>query len=317
MPEIITINSFPQFQFLDETELTDDVAEGATSLPIANEDLFDTDHAILIGNPGDDNSLIAEPSAVADEAITVSSLDRSFSKGTKVYKLRANKAKVYAASNVDGSKPTDEDDYSELGEVTFRGDRVFEEYSHASGGSDYWYIYTFYNDVPDLAEETQKILTAAKRGGGHGDYVTVDSVKKEAGFARNNYIERSWVQEAITDAQSEVKGTLSVAGYVLPISAVPGSVRRATLLIAAGFLLMSDYGFGANAYSQGKEKVEQGREMLMSFLENTVALINDTTESELDVDEDRNVDGYPDDTTKDNDETLAGGARMFTIKQKL
>lgn len=318
MAELINVQSFPRFNFLQTTRLEADVSSGATSITVQNDTGFDTDHVILIGDPGNEGSEIATPSDVTSKVITVPALSNDHSKGATVYMLRANKARVYAAPNVDGTRPTT-DTYTLLDTLTIIGDKIDLEHNHEAGGSDFWYLYTFYNDIPTTAEETDKVLTSGRRGGGVGSYVSVDEVRQEAGFKNNKFMEDSWVQDSIDDAQSEVKGTLSIAGYTLPLDQpVPGSVRRATLYIAAGFLLLTDYGVGTGStHKEGEVKVAKGRELLASFLKNTLEILDDVTEEPVASDETKNVGGWPDDTTKDATEENAGGDSLFTRKQKL
>lgn len=307
MSEIITIQAFPPFNFLQETELTSDIVEGATSLPVKNESGFDTDHAILLGSPGAEGSEIVTPSNVADEDITVGATDQSHKAGTKVYMLRGNKARVYAASNVDGTQPTT-DTYSLLGAVTLTGDVKEPEYEHVGGGSDYWYLYTFYNDIPGSPTETSKVLTDAIRGGGYGRYATVDEVRAEAGLSRNKWIKDAFVYEKLVMSESEVNGSLVLAGYSLPLDTVPANVKNATILLAAGYVLTTDYGpehSGTN--KDGEARIARARKILAGIESGKTPLVDAqgaqiTTGAQMS--------GYPDDTAEDESPSEA---RIFSI----
>ena len=310
MAEIITIQAFTSFNFLQITELTADIIEGATSLPVKNESGFDTDHVILLDDAGVENAEIVTPSVVADEDITVAATDHPHKKGTKVYMLRANKARVYAASNVDGSRPTT-DTYSLLGTVTLAGDELEPEYQHTGGGPDFWYLYTFYNDIPTSPVESAKVLTDAIRGGWLYHYVTVADVKAEAGLTNNENIPDGFVQDRRDDAESEVKGAISQR-YTLPLSYVPPIVRNATKLIAAGWLLLSSYGIGEEGTNkEGTAKLKQGRALLKQIRSGEAALLNpdDTSVAEAT----SGLNGYPDD---DSEDLTPSEGRKFTMTKE-
>ena len=296
MAEIITIVSFPRFNILQQTELTSDVAEGATSLPIKNEQGFDTDHAILIGSPGADGSEITTPSSVSDEAIGVPALDQPHKSGTPIYSLRSNKARIYSAPNVDGTQPTT-DTYTLLGTATHVADQKEVEYTDSAGGSDYWYLYTFYNDIPASPEETSKVLTDAVRGGGYGRYATVDEVRLEAGLKNNIWIKDSFIYSKLIMAESEVNASLVIAGYTLPITNIPENVKHANILLAAGYVLTTDYGADQLGTSKdGDGKIARARKIL-SKIESGKAPLLDEDGSKIATS--ASINGYPDDTAKD------------------
>jgi len=298
MPEIISIESFPPFNIIAQTELTADTAEGATSLPVLNEQGFDATHAILIGEPGSERSEIVTPSAVADESITVGACDNAHKEGEKVYLLRANKARVYRAANVDGSRPTSTASYSLLGSVTLRGDQLEQEYSDATGSSDYWYVYTFYNDIPGTPQETDIILIDAVRGGGYSNYTNVDAVRIEAGLVGNRFISDAQIHEQMVRAESEVSGSLIIGGYGLPLDTVPPQVQKATELLAAGYLLVVDYGPEYEGLNKdGEKKIKLAREILKGIeAGGTLVGVDGGTIGSSD-----QVRGYPDDTAATNE----------------
>lgn len=307
MAEIISIVAFPQFNFMQETGLTTDVAEGATSLPIKNESGFDTDHVILIGSPGAEKSEIVTPSNVADGVITVPAIDHDHKAGTKVYMLRANKAKIYAAPNVDGSQPTT-DTYVFLGTVMLKGDEKETEYLHEDGGSDYWYLYTFFNDIPTPDEETDKVLTDAIRGGGYGRYATAGEVKIEAGLTRNRWIKDALIYEKLVMAESEVNASIVLAGYTLPLDTIPGNIKHATILLAAGYVLTTDYGPGHSGLSKdGNAKIAQARAILAKIESGESPILD---EEGGEVVTGTKMAGYPDDSAEDETPTEA---RIFSI----
>lgn len=307
--EIIVVPNFQEFNILEVTELTADVAEGATSLPVKNEDNFDTDHVVLIGDPGTETAEIKTPSLVADEAITVPALDHPHVKGEKVYKLRANKIRVYKATNVDGSIPSDPDDYSLVTTVTIPADDLETEAEDSDGGSGYWYIFTYYNDIPTTPVETDKIVSDAFRGGGYGRYTTEEEVRREAGFSFSEHLEAELVMSKILLAEGIVKGKISKR-YTLPLAYIPELIREVTTLLAAGYLLKTSYGnqeLGTN--NEGKQKIDEAMKILNDIVAGKVDLLG---LDEIGIaEEETDISGFPDDTTADTDDK-----RNFTWDQE-
>lgn len=307
MTEIIRIDNFPKFIFLQETSLSADATEGASSISIVNEQGFDTSHPILIGRPGNDEAEIRTPSSVSDELIEIDALDHPHKAGTPVYSLRANKARIYRATNVDGNKPI-ATSYNLLDTVNLVGDLLFTEYSDASGGSGYWYLYTFVNDVASPEKETEKNASSAVRGGGYGRYVTVDEVRTEAGLNSNPWITDTIIYSKLIKAEAEINSLLASAGYSLPLSSVPENVKHANILLAAGYILTADYGSRHSGLSKdGENKISQAKEILNNIREGGSPLID---ESGSRVATEAQIGGYPDDTAEDANPTEK---RMFRI----
>lgn len=310
MAQTLSIEQFPQFNFFEIGEITTAVAEGGTSLPVRNEDNFDTNHAILVGDPADENAEIRTPSNIADEDITIDALDHPHVKGTKIYSLRGNKVRVYRAPNVDGLQPTT-DTYSLLDTVVIQADQLEIEYTDASGSSSFWYLFTFYNDIVGPAEETEKVLTDSIRGGNIGNFSDAEAVRREAGLQANKYISNAFIYKRLIEAESEVNASLILANYVLPISYVPAFLKNATELLAAGYVLTTDYGSeheGTN--KDGNAKIKQAREILMRIEKGELQLLDESLQP---ITQTRHIRGYPDDEAEGK---TPSEARKFTMQDK-
>lgn len=308
MPEIISITSFLEFNILQTSQLTADVSIGGVTLNLINGNGFDTDHVILVGEPGAEGSEIVTPSDVTGKVVTVSALTQDHKKGRNVYVLRSNKARVYSAPNVDGTQPTTDGVYSLLGTVSHIGDKKEVEYTDDTNGDDYWYLYTFYNDVPTVAEETTKVLTDAVRGGGYGQYATVDEVRAEAGLNGNRWIKDSLIYEKLVSAESEVNASLVIGKYTLPLETIPANVKHATILLAAGYVLTVDYGAEHSGTNKdGEHKIAQAREILKSFEEGTGILLDATGSA---IATGSRMGGYPDSNAAD---ASPSEARVFSM----
>ena len=315
MAQIVTLDQFPKFNLIEVSELTADVLAAATEITVLNPDSFDDEHAILIGNPVEEDAEIVTPSALDGSDITVSALLRNHNKGTKVYKLRANKIKVYRATNTDDLQPDSISDYgSAIGTVTLQADQREIEFSDPTGGSGYWYLYTFYNDLSDPPTETVINLSEGVRGGDLGHYCTVPQIRNEAGFDDNQYIPDYLIDEARENSESQVDGALSVAGYTLPLTYVPPLIRNITKMLAAGYLLLTDYGTGADGSTkEGEKKIKIAEKYLDRIQESKLQLIG---LSKLPVTLNSQIDGWPLDETADLLEDENGGDSMIKIKHE-
>jgi hypothetical protein len=261
MAQIVTIDNFPQFNLMDVGELTADVVAGATVLPVSTEGSFDTDHAILLGIPGAETTEVVIPSAVADDSLTVAAIDNGHKKGTKVYKLRGNKARIYRGTKVSNACPTDEASYTAQGTpITLRGDSLQTEWNDPTGDDSlHCWLFTFYNDIPTTPEETSLDTIEATSGNLYA--VTVDQVRSEAGFKGNPYISDADILEKIRLAQGEANSSAIVGGYILPVS--NDMFTNAVLLLAAGYLMIKDYGLGSNGINkEGRDKLKDGKDLL-------------------------------------------------------
>ena len=298
MPEIVFVDSFQDFNIIQQSELTSDVSIAGTTLNIKNGNGFDTDHVILIGEAGAEGSEIRIPSDVSGKVITIDALTQDHKSGRKVYVLRANKARVYSAPNVNGTRPTT-DTYSLLSPVTHIGDKLEVEYNDTVGGSDFWYLYTFYNDIPTTPVESSKILTDAIRGGNFGNYASPDQVRTEAGLDGNRWIKDSLIYEKLVSAEDEVNASLLIANYTLPLSVIPPKVSHATILLAAGYLLTTDYGAEHSGTNKdGEHKIAQARVILKEIEEGKGRL---TDETGTIIQTGSKMAGWPNSTTKSAD----------------
>lgn len=311
MSEVITVENFPEANILQKTELTAHAVEGDTTLSVENEAGFDTDHPILPGQLGGEPGVIITPTAVNDESIQVPALDMNYKKGSPVYKLFASKARIYRAANVDGTVPS-VGDFSLLATISLSGDQLETEYEDVNGGSDYWYLYTLYNDIPGTPEETDKDVSMAIRGGGVNLYVLPETVREEAGLKNNRWVTDSRILSKILVSQDEVDASLVLGDYNLPLSTIPEMVKNATMLLAAGYLLSS--GTWQGTIKEGERKIAQARQILKRIEAGELVIVDDSGNV---VAKSTKVRGFPDETANDVYDYDNYAPRIFGITDKL
>ncbi len=293
MSQILTAENFPQSNIVDLTALTSDAAAGQKIVNVENIGNIVVGSYCLLGSLGDERAQLNQVDTISGLAITfLTNLTVKHSRGEQLQRIRSNQIRFYAASNVNGSIPAD-GSFSVLTTQDIQADRLYTEYVHAAGGSDYWYKYTFYNST--TSSETDIADAVAVRGGNFGYYVSAQEVRETAGMKNNTYISDTLIFSKLQMAQSEVDGVLINRGYTLPLSSIPESVKNATLLIAAGYLLTNDYGPEFEGLNKdGNQKIKQGREILNQISSNMIQFPDGNGGA---VAQNSGVRGYPDNTT--------------------
>lgn len=290
MAELITALNFSSLNIIESTALDADANAGANQFTIQNPSNFATNRPIKIGEG--ELSEIKTVSNITGNQITISgTLDFNHKKFEKVIRLRGNQVEFYRAPNVDGTPPNNAT-YSDIGIVTIQADKLETEFTDPNGGADYWYKFVYVDSFD--ASKTDLAQATPVRGGDYGHYCSIDDIRREAGFGGNVHIPNSQISDTRDDAESEVKGALIVAGYKLPLLSVPPVVRNITKRLAAGYLLLQDYGVGAeNSTAEGNAKVDLANKLLTKIQNREIKLLNVLEESHK---KDYAVNGYPDDT---------------------
>jgi hypothetical protein len=295
MPETLRPTNFDALNILEKTELSADVAAGQKVANVINAQGIVADDFYVIGALSAELSELAQLDSKTGNALTAEANYANIHKmGEIVTKLFGNQIKIYRAANVDGSIPADAS-FVEIATIDIEVDQNFTEYSDATGGANYWYKKTYYNSAN--TSESSLSSSDAVRGGGYGNYATWEQVREEAGLTNNRYIPAGVYQEKLLSAQGEVNASLRIGGYTLPLTSVPELVKNATILIAAGYVLLKEYGpenTGTN--KEGNLKLTEGRKLLAKIEGGGAVLVDNQGAS---ISGSSRIAGYPDDTADD------------------
>lgn len=298
MAEVLRPSNFDSINILERTELASDAAAGQKVANAVNAQGIVADDFYVIGNLGAELAELAQLDSKSTNALTAeANYAQAHKKGDAITKLFGNKIRIYRAANVDGSIPADAS-FSLVATADIEVDQQFTEVTDSSGGSDYWYKKTYYNSAS--TSETLLSGSPAIRGGNYGAYATWEEVRQEAGLSNNKWIPETVYQEKLQMAQSEANASLRVGGYVLPLATIPKVVKNAVLLIAAGYVLLMEYGpehTGTN--KDGNQKLTQGR-LLLKGIETRRDTLTDEEGDDLTTNTTDKLNGYPDDTAADN-----------------
>ena len=261
MAQLLRPTNFDNINIAERTELSADVAASQKIANVLSSQGIEANNYYVLGKLGGELSELAQVDSVTGNAITAeANYTQAHKKGDAVTKLFGNKIKLYRAANIDGSIPVD-GDFSLLTTIDIEVDQQYTEYNDSTGSSSYWYKKTYFNSFN--SSESSLADAVAIRGGNYGNYVTPEEVQGEAGLSNNKWIPNSVYQDKLVKAQSEVNTSLRIGKYTLPLSVVPQIVKNATLLIAAGYVLLRDYGpenTGTN--KEGERKLAEGRKLL-------------------------------------------------------
>jgi len=258
MAQTIKINNFSSLNIKERTQLDGDAAAAATSLVVKNNQGFANGDFVYVGRLGSDTGEKVVSSGISGATtIGIGALARPHNRFDDVHSLFGDKVKVYRAPNVSGTPPSDSS-FELLATVDIDFDQNYTSYNDATGGSDYWYKFTFYNST--AATETSLADSTAARGGSYGLYCSVEDVKKKAGLQNNQFLEDSLVDQKRQAAKSHIDAELTGL-YVVPFTApINPLIREIAMTLAAGYLLISEFGAGSAATrAQGEEFIKQAQ----------------------------------------------------------
>lgn len=262
MPEPIKAVNFPYANLLEQAELDADAAAGQPVIIVGNNTGFLANSFVIVGEAGTEAAELKQIQSVNADGKTITlttNLAYKHYQFERVVRLFGNQIKVYRAPNVDGTQPAI-GTYSLLTTLTIEADDMQSSYTDPTGGNGYWYLMTFSNSFS--AEETDKTDAQPIRGGNYGHLTDVARVKKIAGLTSNRWIPAEDYQEAILDAENEVKTAVLAGGYTIPMDATiaPYLLKNLTARLAAGYILTTNPSIGSEAITkQGKDLIDDAR----------------------------------------------------------
>lgn len=297
MSELLTAENYPVWNILQQTVLNADANSGQATVVVQAPDGASPNGYALLGTKGKDTSQLLQIQSVTGTSIVFTgNLNLKHYKNEPLIFLNANQIRFYRAANVDGSQPAD-GAFSAIATVTLAEDQLFTQTTDGSGGNGFWYKYTFFNS--QTAAESSLSDALALRGGGFGHYATVDDVRREAGFQNNPWVTDQFIFQKLISAESEVNASLMTGNYALPLLTTPDEVFNATILLAAGYLLLAEYGpehTGTN--KEGNQKILQAKGLLAKFESGKLQLVDNATKQPIS--KANSIQGYPDDGAVSN-----------------
>jgi hypothetical protein len=183
--------------------------------------------------------------------------------------LIGNQIKIYRSPNVNGLQP-DDSAFVYHATVDIDPDQLETTYTDPSGSSEFWYKLTYSNST--TTAETSLADSGSARGGGVGQYVSIEDIRNEAGFKNNHNISDTLIDQKRQVAQAEVNAAAS-SRYAVPFaSPVNPIIANITLMIAVKYLLLSQYG-AFDSMTGAKEKIEMAENQLARITEGSLVLV--------------------------------------------
>lgn len=323
MSQTLKIKNFSELNVVEPTSLLDNVAAGATTIPVQNNQGFVANGYFIVGRLGSETTEVLTVASTIGATTIVSSTAtvRTHSIHEQVHLLYGDKIRVYRAANVDGSPPADVA-YSQIAEINIDYDQASTSYTDPNGSNLYWYKSTYYNSTLDV--ETALVSSSALRGGSYGNYATLSSIRQAAGLQNNSNITDALIEEKRQTAQSIINSALS-GRYTVPFtSPIPQLVAEMTRLLAAGYLLTQELGGNSSNsgvfYSEGLAMIERvtnaDKTGLLDRLDAGSLTLVDAVGTSQALSGGGNFKGWPNKDTAAASAENGGGERKFRVSDR-
>lgn len=316
MSATISVENFGSLNIKETSKLDVDSVAGATSLTLAYTDNILADDYLYLGTFAGEGSEKVDVSTITDSKVLTLKTPyakKPHSRFDVVSTLFGNQINIYRAANVDGTQPAD-GSFSALAAVGIDFDNSSTSYVDATGSSSYWYKFTYLNTF--ASTETALADSPAVRGGGVGDYCSVDAIRNRAGLNNNRFISDAKLDEWRQAAQDEINSNL-IGLYAIPFtSPINAMIRNITIDLAAGMTLLDDYGpTNVMDTTNGQKKIDDAR-ALLARIKNKELILPDILGASTAIDGANSITMWPDDSTATADSSVGGGARKFRVSDR-
>ena len=300
MADQIRVPNYASLNQDENSTLNADSASGQKNITVLNVNNFQANRHVAVGELGSETCEIALIQSIAGNVITcVSNLKHNHKENETITQIKGNKLILYRATNTNDIIPPI-GNFSALSTNAIDEDSPTTLITDSSGGTGYWYMATYYDDVTGY--ETPLTLSIAQRGGGYGHYTTIEAISKESGMDGNVNVTTLDIAERRDEAEDEVNSAIIASGYRLPLLDSAGNVftpvlvEYITKILAAGFVLLKDYGPTVNGDTKdGNLKITEARTLLEKIQKAERILLDP---SGIPLTRESRVSGWPDDTTE-------------------
>jgi hypothetical protein len=272
MSSSFDIDNFPRVVLGEETFLTVKADVGANPLSIDNVEGISANTFALLSRPGsNDAELIQIISVTAPSTLTLASVvAHGHAAFDPVNVLFFNVVDIFRAPDVN-SKPPDISTYISLDTIGIDPDKMQTPYQDTAGSNAFWYLFRYRNTITGDATDLADVEPV--RGGDEAGYATLYDIRSEAGFEKSKNLPDATVSMYRRRAQAEVDSKLG-SSFVVPFDPVPDAINEITTLLAAGWLLLKEYGAlkSGTTNKEGGAKLKEGRDWIVMLQTGTAAL---------------------------------------------
>lgn len=318
MSQTVRIKNFSTINLRETTELSAAVAAAVTTIPVHfSEDLAISDYLYLGRYSGEGSELLIIATVPDINNVTVNSpgTKKPHSQYEPATVLYGNQVQLYRAANVDGTKPADASFAAVGSPVEIDFDQSETLITDATGGSDWWYKFTFRNAAG--ATETSLADCEGGRGGSVGRYCTNEEVRGRAGLASNRYITDADIDVWRLSAQDEINSTL-IGLYTIPFTdPINPQIKTIAIDLAAGQLLLNHYGPTAVLNTTNGQSMIDSARALLKRIQLKELILPDVLGGSTAITDAGGLVMWPDSTTgTDLTDPHNGAERMFTTQDR-
>lgn len=308
MAQTLNVPNYRTLNIVTTTKLTADIAAAQNSLPVQNSALF-VAGPVLVGAAGSETAeLVTSTIPIVATAIPCTNTKLAHNVYDPVYMLFGDSIKVYSAPDSASALPGTGQQPPDTAFTLITGGTVLlspsvsnTRVTDGNGTPGTWYKYTYYNSVT-FAETAIADSKAVQVGVVH--YVTLDQIRRAAGFTTSPNVTDDIIAEFRDAAEKEINGALQpVYSLPLPLPTNP-IVLEIAKNIAAGELkheMYQDVSLAMAAEGEGKADAARhggGSHTSLDELVTREVVLQDANFVELTLEEGHGFGGYPDDSTQ-------------------
>lgn len=311
----IRIDNFPVEQIKAKTliDITGGVAAGATSVQVQNTAGYLVGDHVLVGPLGSAQCeevilAVAPPDATH---LTVPALLFPHNEFEEVVAIKYDKIKIYTATALSTGEVPPATSFTLSNTLPITVNQQYTDYVDSAGNSSTWYAWTYVNSTTNAEtnfNESERVVLGAD----DNEYCTIDDIRKQAGLEGNPWITDYEIALERSKAQEEIDSTL-FSMYDVPFAQpVPYIIQDVTIRLAAGRLLIKDYGTDSTGSSKdGDLLLKDARVDLQDINEREMVVLDADRQSLLAEESAGGVSSWPNNTTQlytgDADGTGYGG----------
>jgi len=257
------------------TEISTDEDIGQTELSVQNNSDFSADDYVIVGRLGHESAELKQISSVAADlkSITLKTATKhAHEEGEPITKIFYNQRKFYRASSESGT-------YSHLSgegspvdiDVDKMEGTLLED---STGSSTSWYKATYYNST--TSTETLTTDAIASKAGESDHYTSLYAIRREAGFEDAEGIRDQLISDKREDAENLFESRIATS-YSVPLSTKPKLARNIVTKLAAGSLLLKEYGVEANVdiSKSGERMIREAENLMDRIVSGDLKLVDD------------------------------------------
>lgn len=312
MPVTLKIPNYTSINVKEQTRLSADLPASSVTLTLRNNNNIVANDYIMIGALGSEVGEITQvQSASGATLVTTVATTLAHLTGDLITALIGNKIRIYRAPNVTSLVP-DDSTFALIATISLDPDQLMTSYIDGAGSSSYWYKFTYYNTTNTI--ETSIGDVTAFRGGGVGQYCSIDSIRQAAGFKNNRNISDDYIDEKRRAAQDTINGSLRGI-FTVPFTApINPMIENITRVMAVGLLQIDQFGvYATNDSNNGTTKVKWATDELDKIKSGQYELTNTDGSNKETPNNGVGFTGWPNGTTASlNPEELGAGDFMFT-----